>query len=529
MTVNTIHVDPAFGHILVANRTSGSLSIFNEFDGRLIEEFELEVLGEPTYLFSLASTHEVAIADRLNNQIVFVDSTTYEVTGTVPTGAGNFHLWGNPKQTQLWVVNDIDDSLTVIDPRSKTEITRVALTAEMIGLNAKPHDVILDSNGKYAYVTIQVEGEDPDLLLKIDTRSFEVVDSAEVGKDSHVSLAPENGLLYVLAQESDRIDIFDRRGSGLTQVGTIDQPGAHGVVASPDGRYLYTTNLPGGGPNGIFVIDTVTNEIVGDPDGVDAPAFPGSFPHNLTISNDGDRLFLAHSGASANAVTFFSLEDPTLPVFENTTNGQGLNPFGLTYVASLEDELIVKGENNDVVKARSGNDTVYGGQGDDDLAGQAGNDKLFGEVGHDLLSGNNGDDVLIGGRGRDTLWGGDGNDLLIGVEVESLTPGQGEIDTFRGASGADTFELGNALSAYYDDGDENSIGTGDQAVIKDFSLAENDVIRLHGSADLYELSVAGGTTSIFYNPLGQDAELIGVVQNVRRLELTSDAFEYAKV
>ena len=66
-------------------------------------------------------------------------------------------------------------------------------------------------------------------------------------------------------------------GDDLDAVGSIDQPGAHGVIASPDGQYLYTTNLPGGGANAVFAIDTVTNTIVGDVDGVDSP-FPT--PHN---------------------------------------------------------------------------------------------------------------------------------------------------------------------------------------------------------------------------------------------------------
>ncbi|MEM9161924.1 MAG: hypothetical protein AAGC54_02500 [Cyanobacteria bacterium P01_F01_bin.4] len=60
-----------------------------------------------------------------------------------------------------------------------------------------------------------------------------------------------------------------------------------------------------------------------------------------------------------------------------------------------------------------------------------------------------------------------------------------------------------------------------------FDVAE--LIRLHGSADLYELGSLQGDTTIFYKAAGQAAELIGVVQNVTGLDLTSTAFEYATV
>ena len=155
-------------------------------------------------------------------------------------------MWASPQEDQLWVANDIDNTLTVIDPQSKQEIGRVALPPEIIGENAIPHDVIVDSSGDFAYTTIiREDNPDSDLLVKIDANTFEILDTAEVGKDPHVSLAPENNLLYVPAADSDRIEVFDRRGTELNQVDTIEQPGAHGIEFSNNGRYIYTTDLPG--------------------------------------------------------------------------------------------------------------------------------------------------------------------------------------------------------------------------------------------------------------------------------------------
>jgi YVTN family beta-propeller protein len=520
------------GNIVIANRGSGNISILNEETGELIRTVDLpssegELTPEPMYVYNLISTNEIIVDDRANNRVVFFDSETFAVTGTVDTGVGNFHMWASPDETQVWIVNDQDDTLTVIDPQTKTEITRVALPEDVIGADALPHDVIIDPTGDYAYVTvIQANNPDSDLLVKIDARNFTILDTAEVGKDPHVSLAPENNLLYVPAAISNQIDVFDRRGTELVKVDTIEQPGAHGIEFSANGEYIYSTNLPGGGDNGLFAINSVTNEVVGDLDGVDTP-FP--VPHNVWLTGDGERLFLTHSGDESSQVSFYSLENPALPVLESSTNVEGLNPFGLAYAAPDVDDLRFGTAERDVFRGDRGNDFIYGEAGNDLLSGNRGNDKLFGGEGSDQLQGNQGDDVLIGGEDSDLLRGGREDDLLIGVSVESLTPGANEIDTFTGGRGSDTFVLGDALEVYYDDNNAQTLGFQDFALIEDFNLSQSDVIRLHGSADNYSLVSFNQSTFILNNTEGQTSELIGVVSGVNDLNLNSDAFEFASV
>ena len=137
-------------------------------------------------------------------------------------------------------------------------------------------------------------------------------------------------------------------------------------------------------------------------------------------------------------------------------------------------------------------------------------------------------DVLIGGTGNDLLNGGRGRDLLIGVDVDSFAPGVDEIDEFRGGRGGDTFVLGDALEVYYDDARRNQLGLRDYALIKDFNQNQ-DVIRLHGSADQYSLQTIFGDTGIFFTGGAGRPELVGVVRNVDSLNLNSSAFEYAVI
>jgi DNA-binding beta-propeller fold protein YncE len=510
------------GQIVVANRTSGNISILDAVTGQLLKTVALPVgnndkPAEPMYVKQILSTKEFAVADRANNRIVFFDQNTYQVTATVSTGAGNFHLEVDPKEKQLWVVNDIDKTITVIDPQTKANVGKVTFTSETIGLDSKPHDVVIDPAGKFAYVSVLREkNTTADLLVKIDAKSFQVLSSVEVGKDPHIALAPENNLLYVASQGGNKVDVFDRTSTELTKITTIAQPGAHGINISEDGRYTYTTNISGGGAKGLFVIDNLTNKIVGNVNGVDTPF---ANPHNIALSGDGQKLFIAHSGPTATQVSVYSLADPTKPVLESSINDQGLNPFGIAYLAPSTDNLVIA-KNGRAVGA-DGNDQIFGTNRNDRLRGGNGNDKIFGDQGQDAIDGGNGNDVLIGGQGNDVIKGGQGNDVLIGIDVESLITGNSEQDILWGGKGKDTFILGDATRTYY-----SKNGCEDLAIIADFKVTDGDLIRLQGSISDYQIKSMSNSSAIFRQDSTGASELISLVKGVTDLNLQSNAFEF---
>ena len=172
-------------------------------------------------------------------------------------------------------------------------------------------------------------------------------------------------------------------------------------------------------------------------------------------------------------------------------------------------DVVFAGGNNDTVFGDNGNDVIYGefgrdilngGDGNDVLDGGKGNDRLFGDSGNDLLDGGNGndrlnaedgDDVIVGGKGNDGIFGGRGDDTIAGVAISGSDRGLNEIDTLRGGSGSDLFQLGDADDFYYDDGQILSpgnipIGLGDYGLIEDFTNGD-DLIQLNGFAEQYVL------------------------------------------
>ena len=115
--------------------------------------------------------------------------------------------------------------------------------------------------------------------------------------------------------------------------------------------------------------------------------------------------------------------------------------------------------------------------------------------------------IINTGSGNDTINGGGGN------------------DTINAGGGADKIILADAVKQYYDDLNTTTAGTNDYANIIGFET--QDIIQLAGSPTLYRLNVVSGNTELYLDKPGSEPdELIGLIQGVTNLSLTSDNFIY---
>lgn len=316
------------GHIVVANRGSGTISVIDVASNTVQQTIALPAAdnpSEPMYVTYSPRADRVFVGDRANNRVVVYNSRSFEYETSVPTGRGVFHMWADPSDSQLWVNNDIDNTSTVIDPVTLDVLATVAMPADLVAQGGKPHDVILSPSGNAAFVTMIGFSGDNDYIVKFNTESFQETARAAVGKDVHVSLTRRNKLLYAPTQLTNAVYILRR--SDLSLVKLLDIPGAHGAGMAHNGRTFYTTNISGGGTAGLFAIDTRRNEVIGH--AVDTP-FPT--PHNIALSLRDNQLYVTHSGASADQVSVYKIDRRSrLPQLE-TTLTVGTNPFGLAYV-----------------------------------------------------------------------------------------------------------------------------------------------------------------------------------------------------
>ena len=314
------------GKIVVANRAEGSISVIDVKTDALLGNYVLPGSNpaEPMYVVYSKFGDRVFVGDRANDQVVVFDADDFSVEGVVAAGEGVFHMWADSRGRQLWVNNDIDNTATVINTRTLDVIATVPMPADLVTAGGKPHDVILDRAGRFAYVTMLGFAGESDYVVQFSTRTFNEVNRTEVGKDPHLSLANRGRSLYIPAQNSSKVSVLNR--FTLDQITDIDVPGAHGAGMRVDGRVFYTTNLPGGGTDGLFAINTRTNQVLGSAD------TPYPVPHNIALTPRGDKLYVTHSGGASDKVTVYSASrwEPVPVLLGEIT--VGLNPFGLAYV-----------------------------------------------------------------------------------------------------------------------------------------------------------------------------------------------------
>jgi DNA-binding beta-propeller fold protein YncE len=316
---------PSQGKIVVANRAAGTISVIDVHSDSVTGTFALP--GEPNApepMYVVQVRKRVFVGDRANNRVVVFNARSFTIEGTIPAGAGVFHMWADPLDRQLWVNNDIDKTATVIDPITLDVLATVPLPADLVAIGGKPHDVILDPIfARFAYVTMIGVAGASDYVVQYSTQTFQEVGRAAVGKDPHLSVAQQNKHLYVPCQGSNVVIVLER--ATLRPVTSISIPAAHGAGMARNGHTFYTTNIAGGGANGLFVIDTKTNSVIAG--GINTPY---ATPHNIALTPNNHKLYLTHSGPTSNKVTIYKISQKVPALIGEVT--VGFNPFGIAYV-----------------------------------------------------------------------------------------------------------------------------------------------------------------------------------------------------
>ena len=155
----------------------------------------------------------------------------------------------------LLVTNKGDRSLAIIDPASGRQIAAVPEGG------TTGHEVIASPDGRTAYVPIYGNsgvgspGTDGSNLAVVDLGARKVTGNVDFGHGvrPHCPLfGPKDGLLYVTTELDNSVTVIDPHT--LKIVGSIptEQPEAHMLAITRDGRRGYTANV---GPGTVSVLD----------------------------------------------------------------------------------------------------------------------------------------------------------------------------------------------------------------------------------------------------------------------------------
>lgn len=329
------------GKILVTNRTSGTLSVIDVATDMVVETVSLAVPGfrppDPMYVSFIPKLKQVFVNDRTNDALTVLDAETFELLDSVPVGKGAFHMWADPNGKQLWAVNDIDKTMTVINPTTLDTLTTIPIPSDLAELGGKPHDVALDNTGKAAFVTILGTKDKKGYVLRYDTKTFKLTHRAEVGGDPHVGLAWKKAQMYVACQDDDQVYVLSTKDLRPVHE-PISVPNTHGTGWSHKDATFFTTNITEKGVDGLFAINTLNHAVIGKANtGEGSEESLEDVPHNIAISGNDSKLYISHSGHDegefSGVVTVYDIRDPKEPTYLHTIH-VGLNPFGIAYMGA---------------------------------------------------------------------------------------------------------------------------------------------------------------------------------------------------
>ena len=208
-----------------------------------------------------------------------------------------------PLAAQLYVPNQDDATVSVIDPPSGRLLRTVDLRRYGVGDNAKPHHVQVEPDGSAWYVTLIGAGK----VLKLD-RNDRVLGSVEMEVPGLIALHPSKDLMFVARSMSavnppPRMAVIRRSDMALLDEVDLVFPRPHGIVVHPAGEVVYVASL---GTNQVAAVGVAQGEVRL----VNVPGMHHGFVQ-AAVSPDG-RL-LAVTAELTDSLLVFDLAVPTAP------------------------------------------------------------------------------------------------------------------------------------------------------------------------------------------------------------------------
>lgn len=260
----------------------------------------------------------VYVPNSKSNSVTVIDPATYRVIDRFSVGRLPQHVTPSYDLKTLWVLNDLGNSLTRIDPANGKPKETIPVT--------DPYNMYYTPDGKYAIVvaeqqrrlnfldpvdmklrhSLQVPCKGVDhmdfsadgryliascefdgSLVKVDVERQEVLGRLPLeggGMPQDVKLSPDGSVFYVADMDAGGVHLVD--GDRFRSIGFLPTgKGAHGLYVSRDSRVLYVSNR---GEGSVSVIDFGTRR-----EATKWRLPGGGSPDMGGVSADGNVLWLA--------------------------------------------------------------------------------------------------------------------------------------------------------------------------------------------------------------------------------------------
>ena len=212
-----------------------------------------------------------------------IDPHTFKIIDHFAVGKEPQHVTPSYDLKTLWVLNDLGDSLTRIDPATGHKLETVAVN--------DPYNMYYTPDGRYAIVVAE-------RLRRLDFReaqTMKMVDSVPVpcrGVD-HMDFSADGRYLIASCEFSGeliKVDVAAHKVLGTLKLAERAMP--QDVRLTPDGSIFYVADMVG---NGVYEIDGDAFKTVGF-------IATGNGTHGLYFSRDSKWLYASNRGEGTIAV-----------------------------------------------------------------------------------------------------------------------------------------------------------------------------------------------------------------------------------
>ena len=260
----------------------------------------------------------VYVPNTESNTVDVIDPTTYKVVDHFRVGRLPQHVTPSWDLKSLWVLNDMGNSLTLIDPATAkvkktipiidpynmyyTPDGKYAIDVAEQRRRLNIHDAAtmkmthsldvpckgidhmdFSANGRYLIASCEFSGA----VIKVDVEKQKVLGRLalpEGGMPQDVKLSPDGKVFYVADMKNNGLHLID--GEQFKQESFLPTgKGAHGLYVSRDSRVLYVSNR---GEGTISVVDLATRKVAKK---WELPG--GGSPDMGGVSADGKVLWLS--------------------------------------------------------------------------------------------------------------------------------------------------------------------------------------------------------------------------------------------
>jgi YVTN family beta-propeller protein len=259
----------------------------------LLDPRNIYAAGRPGNLSPIVAgfPSRIYVPNNVSNTVDVIDPATFTVIDHFDVGREPQHITPSYDLKQLWVLNDLGDSVTGIDPATGAKGKTIFVK--------DPYNMYYTPDGQFALVVAERERK----LNFLNPSTMKLVDSVSVpcrGVD-HLDFTADGRFLIASCEFAAtllKVDVAARKVIGTLKLEAGGMP--QDVRTSPDGKLFYVADMMA---HGVYVID---------PEAFTRVDFipTGKGAHGISVSRDARVMYVSNRGEGSVSVVDFETRKP---------------------------------------------------------------------------------------------------------------------------------------------------------------------------------------------------------------------------